>query len=111
MIWPWHTNVDFDLTLPLAPQIARAEKLLRQLQDHHGQTAGFLDAVKTEERGRPRNSKWPLYLRVIDARNAGVTFDEIGRTIRTHDARFEDIKVLAKQWHVAAMKVANIGVL
>lgn len=106
---PGHASVTFDLTAPLGPQLKRAEKHLRHAQEHYGERHGFLPAVREQEKPRVRDEKWPLYLRTMDARNDGVTFDEIGRTLRGHDNRATEYKSEAWKWHVAALKVANKG--
>lgn len=106
---PHHARVTFDLTAPLGPQLERAEKHLRHAQERYGERHGFLPAVREQEKHRVRDEKWPLYLRTMDARNDGVTFDEIGRTLRGHDNRATEYKSEARKWHVAALKVANKG--
>lgn len=108
-IKPHHARVSFDLAAPLEPQLTRVTRALRQLQSAQGEQFGFAAEVNTKGKQRVRDDRWPLYLRVLDARNDGATFDEIGRTIRPNDARGDDIKVLAKQWHNAAKRVANKG--
>src|SRR4051812_23718438 len=62
----------FDLKKPLADQFKAAEKHLRKLQ------AEF-DIVPPDRRRQV--SKWPRYLQVIDARDDGATFEEIGDTL------------------------------
>lgn len=95
----------FDLTRPLGPQLDRAASSLKRLQQARGQQYGFLPELAAQERGRVRNEKWLLYLRVLDARAEAVTFDEIGRTLRQHDTRAGEFKAEAHKWHSAAMKV------
>jgi hypothetical protein len=105
---PGHAKVTFDLTAPLGPQLERAAKHLKRAQEHYGKTHNFLSLVKSQESLREWPKKWPLYLRVLDARNDGATYDEIGRTVRPNDAR-DELKVDAKRWHDAAKRVANKG--
>jgi hypothetical protein len=67
---------------------------------------------------------WPLYIRVLDARNEGATYEEIGRTLTSTGESFDEMsqtsadaalnaleraKSDAKKWHVAALLVANNG--
>lgn len=96
----------FDLTRPLGPQLDRAASALKHLQQDRAQRYGFLPELAAQEKSRVRNEKWLLYLRVLDARAEAVTFEEIGRTLRHHDARAGDFKAEAHKWHAAAMKVA-----
>lgn len=58
----------FDLKKPIAPQMSKAEKLLKALQEN--------------ERGgrvtnKPHRDLWPLYLRALDAKNARATLAEM----------------------------------
>lgn len=63
---------EFDLTEPLDPQIKQAKSFLARMQNDYF--------------GKPRKQKefrknWPLYLRILDARNAGETYRTIGETL------------------------------
>jgi len=74
-------GVDFELSRPLQAQLDRVrDDLMRRQRDEVGEA----------ESPRHHREKWPLYLRVIDARDAGKTFDSIYSQLlkRTSDARF-----------------------
>lgn len=97
----------FDLRVPLAEQIKSAEQHLKLLQEEKG------IVVETKRR---QVSKWPRYLRIIDARDAGVPYEEIGESLISLDpdcppdeydglASIEP-KVWAKKSHDAALRVA-----
>lgn len=102
---PLTVTQTFDLSRPLGPQLDRAASSLKRLQQARGEKYGFLPELAAQEKRRARNNMWALYLRVLDARAAGVTFEEIGRTLRQHDVRAGDFKVKAYKWHAAAMRV------
>ncbi len=106
---PGWVQMRFDLTLPIGPQIARAEESLRRAQYYYGDRYGFLPGVTARASSRDRQAKWPLYLRILDARNEAATFDEIGQTLAIGTKSSEDPKVGAKKCHNAAIKVANKG--
>ena len=79
-------KVPFDLDRPLPEQIKSAKAALKSLQSQlHG---------KHLQR-RLHRDKWPLYLRVIDAREAGETLETIGRELLglDPDAASEDLPV------------------
>ena len=62
----------FNLNEPLEPQLEKARKALVDLQ--------------TKQLGkkiyrRPRRERWPLYLRVLDARDCGASWQKIGGTL------------------------------
>ena len=61
--------VVFDLNKPLGEQLRKAEVRLKQEQN--GALGGVLDRRRHER-------KWPVYLRAIDARDAGETLESIG---------------------------------
>ena len=66
---------------------------------------------------------WPLYLRVLDGRDAGASYEVIGRKLKGIDdgdiskmsrqdadkvvSQLEHARTDAKKWHKAALKVAN----
>ena len=65
-------RVTFDIDRPLSVQIEAATGFLKSYQeDLHG---------KVLQR-RLHREKWPLYLRIIDARDAGETWETIGREL------------------------------
>jgi hypothetical protein len=100
-------HYQFDLNKPLADQLKAAENHLRRLQAEFG--------IVPESRRR-QVSKWPRYLQVIDAREDGATFEEIGETLigANPDCSQEDFdrranlepKVWAKTNHDRALEVA-----
>jgi hypothetical protein len=63
--------IRFDLNKPLRGQLEAAERMLRMELD---------DQPETKE--RLHTAKWPVYLRVIDARDCGETFRTIGEMIQ-----------------------------
>lgn len=67
-------SIDFDYSEPINEQIERVKKTLDFLQ-HHFQ----LEPKK--KRSRSHRAKWPVYLRVVDARDAGATLGEIAQTL------------------------------
>jgi hypothetical protein len=58
----------FHLNQPLTPQLERAKRLLHAIQSELQPDA----AIR-----RPRMDKYPLFLRALDARDAGATFSQI----------------------------------
>lgn len=69
-------RVDFDLDKPLGPQISFAKTILKELQK--------------SQKGKPLQkrsslSKWPTYLRVLDARDAGASLSEIATFLTSTD--------------------------
>jgi hypothetical protein len=71
--------VVFDLNKPLSEQLRKAERKLRISQ------VNKFGSVSVR---RPHEQRWPVYLRAIDARNAGETLESIGIHVlgRTEDA-------------------------
>ncbi len=67
---PYHLDLRVDLTHPLPPQFLRLDRLAKDAQ------ASWKPSLR-----RPRRSKWPVYLRVLDARDAGAKLREIGKVI------------------------------
>ena len=65
----------FDLNKPLGPQIEQAKRTFTWVQ------AEF-DSVGER---RKHSTKWPFYLRVIDARDSGETWEMIGTTLLSPD--------------------------
>jgi hypothetical protein len=118
------TTVHFDLTQPLSEQLERARKLLEQIQRSFAEECDFASMLKQKASSRKRKKEWPRYLRVLDARNEGVSYNIIGQTIkglrpdaatkkmtvqeadRYHD-QLENARPDAKHWHTAAIRVAN----
>lgn len=70
--------VTFDLTQPLKPQLARVKRALVELQERRA-------GRRVERRRHPE--KWPLYLRVLDARDAGATWETIASKILVHERK------------------------
>ena len=68
----WKVAVVFDLKRSLTTQIEKVEADLREWQSHQ--------AGQKLER-RKRRDDWPLYLRVLDAVEAGVSYAEVGRRL------------------------------
>jgi hypothetical protein len=120
---PGWTTVHFDLTEPLGNQLDRAKKRLQKVQEDFLKEAGFTDRLKRKSARRRRKDMWPLYLRVLDARDAGVGYEVIGRKLKGIDdndiskmaqqdadkalSQMDRARVDAKKWHKAALRVAN----
>ncbi len=88
--------IKFDLSEPLPAQIQLASTLLRK-----SQVSRF--GAKVERRAHP--GKWPLYLRVLDAQEQGVTYREIGEVLLSNSKREKsgyDYSPRAKVIHEAA---------
>ena len=65
-------HVTYCVSKPLGPQEAFIQDLLRKIQKHkYGKKIGR----------RARRADWPSYLRVLDARAAGVPLHVIGKTV------------------------------
>ncbi len=84
----------FDLSLPLKPQLERA--------------AQHLEAVQAESMGAPlkpprhHRRLWRKYLRVLDARDAGETFESIWESIELEGAGVEEFDARADSQNWAA---------
>ncbi len=68
----WRVAVVFDLKTPLLAQIDKVKTDLLEWQDH--QVGRNLDRRKCRD-------EWPLYLRVLDGVELGVSFREIGNRL------------------------------
>ena len=66
----------FDLKLPIKQQLESAGQLLKDLQT---------EKFGTAKQRRRHIDKWPLYLRVVDARDAGETWESIGTALMLPD--------------------------
>jgi hypothetical protein len=120
---PGWTIVHFDLTEPLDIQLDRARKRLQKVQEDFLKEVGFTDRFKQKSARRQRKDMWPLYLRVLDARDAGASYEVIGRRLKGIDdgdvskmnrqdvdrllSQLENARIDAKKWHDAALKVGN----
>ena len=56
----------FDITRALGPQLKEAERQLNAIQK------GYSGKINTPQ---PRRDNWPLYLRALDAKDAGASYD------------------------------------
>jgi hypothetical protein len=65
-------TVVFDLQLPLAPQLEAARVFLGAMQSQR---------INISKSSKNRVEKWPLFLRVLDARECGATFATIAKTL------------------------------
>ena len=68
----WRVAAVFDLKKPLSPQLDKVKTDLLEWQEHQ--------VGRNLERRKSRD-EWPLYLRVLDAVELGVSFQEIGRQL------------------------------
>jgi hypothetical protein len=85
-------TLTFDLRRPLNPQLSRARLLLRERKK----------SVATVRPVRSSESQWPLYLRVLDAKEAGAKTSEIIAAIYAYRKLREEInKIYAAQDRVA----------
>ena len=66
----------FDLTQALRPQITKAEVGLKALQK---------ERFGTKNTPKPKRGNWPLYLRALDAKDAGASYDLMARTFWPDD--------------------------
>jgi hypothetical protein len=64
--------VVFDLNRPLVEQLRKAKTRLKRTQ---------VELLGSAPDWRRHEDRWPLYLRVIDARDAGETLESIGRNV------------------------------
>lgn len=72
---PHQAAITFSLQLPISQQIESAQKMLLSWQKFHLQeTNGRAEAVQF----RRHITKWPNYLRALDASDNGETLEEIG---------------------------------
>ena len=67
---PYHINLRVDLTHPLPPQFLRLYRFAKSIKP------SWQPSLR-----RSRRSKWPLYLRVLDARDARAKLREIGEVV------------------------------
>ncbi len=74
-----HAIVVFDLNKPIGEQLRKAKATLKRAQ---------VELLGRAPDWRRHEDKWPLYLRAIDARDAGETLESIGVHVlgRTEDA-------------------------
>jgi hypothetical protein len=104
--------VYFDLTCPLPKQIKLATKNLKEWQQHkHGNVKQRRAVSKRKSTVRAgEGALWPLYLRLIDARNEDVSFEEIGRCLLQFDPYEGNVsdqaKPRAKALHSAAVSLS-----
>jgi len=67
---------------PGGPQFERANARFEQFQRDYAKKLNSSDRLKTKLGTRRRNDKWPRYLRVLDAFDEGVTYEEIGKELK-----------------------------
>jgi hypothetical protein len=119
------TVVHFDLTAPIDKQLDRASGLLAQLQANFAGEIGLAARLKEKKSRRRRKDLWPRYLQVLDARNEGQSYGNIGLALNKLEAKstenlpqekadallswIERAKSDAKKWCDAALRVANSG--
>jgi len=70
--------IEFDLMEPGRPQFERARARFERLQADYVKKQNYSDRLEAKLRGRRRKDMWPRYLRVLDARDEGVSYEEIG---------------------------------
>lgn len=122
IIEPGWTDVKFNLNEPLDQQFGRAATLLKELQERYLQEIGTAEQVRVKAARRKRKNIWPQYLRVLDARDSGTSYEEIGKSLRGIDdcgiaqmaqpaadrllAMVDRARADAKKWHDAAVRIA-----
>jgi len=122
IIPPGWTIVQYDLTEPLDIQLRRAQRRLKEVQADFLKEVGLTDQLKAKASRRKRKDMWPTYLRVLDARDAGVSYDAIGRKLKGIDdndiarlsqnaadkliAQIDRCRTDAMKWHDSALKIA-----
>ena len=88
----------FDLTQALRPQIKKAEVALKTLQK---------ERFGTKNTPKPKRGNWPLYLRALDARDAGATYELMFKTFWPNDFG-NKTPTSAYDIYQAAIKLRNI---
>ena len=78
---PYHIDLRVDLTRPLRPQFEKFAKLAANAQKSWGKGRKL--------QRRTHKAKWPLYLRVLDARASGATYSQIAHALLRHQQQTE----------------------
>jgi hypothetical protein len=86
----------FSLAEPLGPQIQRAAGVLRKAQE---------EGYGTKNTSRPSRELWPLYLRILDARECDASWKEIGQVFWPNDKG--SVKDKARHTHEQARAVRD----
>lgn len=95
-----HVLYEFDLTRPLGPQLVKAKQDLLHEQLHRREE---------KEAWRVHQRLFPLYLRVLDARDCGTLYREIGETL-LQKADYGDAIKRANDLHDQALSLqANLS--
>lgn len=111
---PEDVAVVFDLTRPLPYQMRLALKVLRVKQRNL-----VKEGIVKLRKGKPQRSCFPEYIRLLDAREAGVGFRLIGETIYTAlskgpdavetELRAQKYYSRALEWTARYDEIANLG--
>jgi hypothetical protein len=125
ILFPGRISIEFDLMEPGGPQFDRARARFELLQREYAQKFNFSDQMEAKLRARQRRSLWRRYLRVLDAKDEGVNYHEIGIELNglvksdlevdamsqkeadEYFSKIESAKSDAYKWHQAALRVAN----
>ena len=125
ILFPGRISIEFDLMEPGGPQFDRARARFESLQREYAQKFNFSDQLEAKLRARQRALLWPRYLRVLDARDEGVNYHEIGVELKGLAKSDLEIEVMSQKqadeylsqidraksdaykWHQAALRVAN----
>jgi hypothetical protein len=117
--------IEFDLVEPGLPQFERARAGFERLQADYVKKQNYSNRLAMKSQSRRRKDMWPRYLRVLDARDECVSYEEIGIELKrlaersleiegmgqkqadAHLSQLERAKSDAKKWHKAALRVAN----
>ncbi|MCS6262412.1 MAG: hypothetical protein H8K11_01545 [Nitrospira sp.] len=89
----------FDLSSPLHQQVKMVHRLLKHMQVHRFGKELFR---------RPKKDAWPLYLRTLDARDQGVTYEKIGKVLLGEhlESSNDQAAPRGKQFHDEAIYLA-----
>ena len=87
----------FDLTKPLPAQFAKAKTNLTKIQNY---------LYGKQNKLKPRRDLWPLYLRALDAKDSGASYNLMARTFWPNDLD-KKTPQSARDVHEAAVALRN----
>lgn len=89
----------FDLSSPLHKQVRMVHRLLKHIQVHH---------FGKELLRKPKKDAWPLYLRTLDARDQGVSYEKIANVLLGDNLESvsDQAAPRGKQFHEDALHLA-----
>ncbi len=95
--YPASIALGFDFRLPLGPQIDEAVAILRKCERHLEQEHLLPGMLTGKAKGRARLDKYPMYIRMLDAKRAGVNVYQIAAG------------VARKPWSMADLLAAQVA--